>query len=95
MRNAHQRVYRGKLELLTLIPLRFWKGQSEWGRLVDEWRPVRDEWNEAINRITLAFAGTENPSQEDLDLEEILRERCDEIEARMDQFRLKLLRRGD
>ncbi len=66
------------------------KPQSEWDQLIEERRPIWDDWNKVMDRLTLAFATTGIPSQEDLDLEEKLKMQRDEVEAKMDEFRTKL-----
>lgn len=66
------------------------KTQSEWGQLMEERRPIWDDWNKVMNRLTLAFVSTGIPSQEDLDLEETLKMQLGEVEAKMDKLRTKL-----
>ncbi len=66
--------------------------KSEWDQLIEEWRPIWDEWNKVMNRLTLAFASTGIPSQEDLDLEEKLHKQLEEVKVRMDEFRATHIR---
>ena len=64
---------------------------EKWRQLVRDWRSVWDSWNEVMDRITLAFSQFENPSDEDLELEDRLRTQVDAANARMDEFRRTLL----
>ena len=68
---------------------------EEWRRLVQDWRSVWDPLNEVMDRMTLAFSRGENPETADLDLAEQLDEKVKAADAKMDEFRRKLmLRRG-
>jgi hypothetical protein len=58
----------------------------EWNRHVSDWQSIWDEWNEAMNRITLAFSKFENPSDEDLELADRLKEQSDAAWAKMKEF---------
>lgn len=66
------------------------KTQSEWDQLIEEWRPIWDDWNSVMSRLDLAFSSTGIPSQEDLDLEEKLKMQLGEVEAKMDECRIKI-----
>ncbi len=68
---------------------------EEWRRLVQDWRSVWDPLNEVMDRMTLAFSRGENPETADLDLAEQLDEKVKAADAKMDEFKRKLvLRRG-
>ena len=60
---------------------------EKWCQLVRDWRSDWDAWNEVMVRMTLAFSRSENPSDEDLELEERLHIQVRAAEARMDDFR--------
>ena len=66
---------------------------SEWVRLIREWRPIWDEWNEVMNRLDLAFMTSGVPSQDDLNQERDLRTKLNDIEARMDDCRARIRQR--
>ena len=66
---------------------------SEWAQLVKDWRKPWEEWNEVMVRITLAFSKSENPTPEDLDLEERLNEKVGLAQAKMDEFKANLINR--
>ena len=66
--------------------------QSGWKKLIAERRPIWEEWNKVMDRLTLAFTGSGIPSEEDLDLEEKIKKQLDGVEARMTEFRSNLLR---
>ena len=64
---------------------------EEWCRLVRGWRSVWEMWNEVMERITLAFSHSGNPSDDDLEVEDRLRTQVDAATARMGEFRRALL----
>ena len=64
---------------------------EKWSQLVRDWRSVWDPWNEVMDRITLAFSQFENPSHEDIGLEDQLRKQVDAAEMRMQEFRRTIL----
>ena len=66
---------------------------SEWDQLVKDWRKPWEEWQEVMARITLAFSQSENPTPEDLDLEERLDEKVGLAQAKMDEFKANLINR--
>ena len=64
---------------------------EEWRQLVRDWRSVWERWNEVMDRITLAFSQSGNPSDDDLELEDRLHTQIDAAEARMEERRRTLL----
>ncbi len=64
---------------------------EEWCQLVRDWRSVWERWNEVMDRITLAFSQSGNPSDDDLELEDRLRTQERAAQGRMDEFRRTLL----
>ncbi len=64
---------------------------EEWSQLIRDWRSVWEPWNEVMARLTLAFSQSENPSGDDLELEDRLHTQVDAAEARRDKFRRTLL----
>ena len=69
------------------------KSSSEWNQLVGAWKPIWEEWQEVMERITLAFIKTENPSNEDLELEDRLNEQLKVIRAKMDDCKSNMINR--
>ena len=69
------------------------QAHEEWQRLVEDWRNVFAPWNEVWDRITLAFSRFENPETADLELADQLDEQKKAAEAKMDEFRRKLMQR--
>ena len=67
--------------------------RSEWDQLVKNWRPVWDEWNKVMDRITLAFSKFENPPHEDLELADRLKKQVDSAWAKMKGFQAILINR--
>ena len=67
------------------------QAHEEWRQLIRDWRSVWEPWNEVMDRITLAFSQSGNPSDDDLELEDRLRTQVDAANARMDEFRRALL----
>ncbi len=66
---------------------------SEYSQLVKIWRPVWDELNKVMNRIDLAFSKFENPSHEDLELADRLREQEGLAWAKMQECKANLINR--
>ncbi len=64
---------------------------EKWCQLVRDWRSVWDAWNEVMVSMTLAFSRSENPSDEDLELEDRLNTQVKAAQARMDEFKRTLL----
>ncbi len=64
---------------------------EEWSQLIRDWRSVWEPWNQVMARLTLAFSQSENPSSDDLELEDRLRTQVDAAEARMEERRRTLL----
>ena len=69
------------------------QAHEEWRRLVQDWRNVWDPWNEVMDRMTQAFSRGENPETADLDLVEQLDEKVKAAEAKMDEFKRRLMLR--
>ncbi len=67
--------------------------QTRWRRLVQDWRRVWDPWNDVMNRIDQARSRGENPETADLDLAEQLDEKVKAAEAKMDEFKRRLMLR--
>ena len=63
-----------------------------WGQLIRGFRSVWEPWNEVMDRITLAYSQSGNPSDDDLALEDLLYTQVEAAEARLDEFRQALLR---
>ncbi len=66
---------------------------SEYKQLVKIWRPAWDELKKVNNRIDLAFSNFENPSHEDLELANRLREQEGLAWAKMKEFQANLINR--
>ena len=64
---------------------------EEWRQLVRDWRDPWDEWNEVMDRITLAFA---NPPDEDFELANRLLDQINAAMARMKEFQRTLVLRS-
>ena len=64
---------------------------EEWPQLVRDWRSVWDSWHKVMERMTLAYTGGENPSDEDIELEDRLHKQVKAAEDRKHEFRRALL----
>ena len=68
-------------------------GEATFEELVRIWRKVWDELKKVNNRIDLAFSRFENPSHEDLELADRLREQEGLAWAKMKEFQANLINR--
>ncbi len=64
---------------------------EEWHQLLQDWRSVWESWNEVMDRITLAFSQSGNPSDDDLALEDRLHKQLLTVEERRHELRRELL----